>query len=298
MGSTACSGCLSLPLDVNIFQQGSYPVNPDKLESNEEFICSIMSFCKPDLVSPTLTFIIATDRSRVPLELSSLKKLLKSKTPVTISARESGKLTVVVDYLNEGRFIGETTMFEVPDENVSTLISKLNTKFRTRDTVLYTNSMLLEGNLTLAECGILEDVRLFFMPKSEPTITLSLNCPKINAWRILKSGMNLEGQCKNSACPAYSQRVVIPLGFGTFNIAEEMLSNYECPICNEVIGQFSNLGFFNCSANFDSQSEQSIRADGIECSSHSYTKTKVEKWRSAVVTVRPRKLRDGLTKRT
>jgi hypothetical protein len=298
MGSVSSSGCLSLPLDINIFQRGSFSVNPRKLKSNEEFISNIMSLCKPDLASPTLKFIIATDRSRVPLELSSLKKLLKSNTAVTISARESGKLTVVVEYLNEGRFIGEATMFEVPEENVSSLVSRLNTKFRTRDTVLYTNTMLLEGNLSLAECGILEDVRLYFMPKSEPTITLSIACPKINAWRILRSGMNLEGQCKNSACPAYSQRVVIPLGFGTFNIAEEMLSNYECPICNEVIGQFSNLGFFNCSANFDSQQDQSIRADGIECSSHSYTKTKVEKWRSAVVTVKPRKVRDGLTMRT
>lgn len=289
MGGTSTTGNHSLTLDCNLFELSSVTVNHRAIRSTNELSSFIMPHLKPNVASPNLKLIISTERSRLPLDIETLLKLIQSDAKFIISAREHGKLTLVIEYLSEGRYVEEVTMFADPDETVDEIRHKANAIFNVSDTVLYTSTMVLEGMLSLMECGILEDIRLYMMPSSEPTISLTSSCKNLSAWRLLKSGMNLEGICQNSSCPAYSQRVVVPLGFGTFNIAEELLSHHECPICIEVISQFSNLGFYNCSAKFENRKGTSIKADGIECSSHTYTKTKVEKWSSAVVSVTPRK---------
>mmetsp|Transcript_29045 Transcript_29045/g.51969 ORF Transcript_29045/g.51969 Transcript_29045/m.51969 type:complete len:294 (-) Transcript_29045:1717-2598(-) len=290
MGSTPCSGSFILPLDCNIFQQGSVSINSRVLDTTEKLQRYIASLVKPCITQTDLKLIISTKNSRLPLEARTLLEVIQSAVEFKISARLHEKVTLVVDYLRDGKLAGETTLFADVNDTFGMIRHRVSSVFHATDTVLYTSTMILEDKLSLFECGILEDIRLFMMPACEPTISLTACCPNLSAWRLLKSGMNLEGICQNSSCPAYSQRVVVPLGFGTFNIAEEMISHHECPICNEVVSSFSNLGFYNCSAKFDSSKGSAIRADGIECSNQTYSRTKVERWRSAVVAVTHRKL--------
>jgi len=50
-------------------------------------------------------------------------------------------------------------------------------------------------------------------------------------WRQFRDGINFERQCKNHACAACNQVVVIPCGFGDFDIGED-LPAARCPSCN------------------------------------------------------------------
>ena len=59
-----------------------------------------------------------------------------------------------------------------------------------------------------------------------------LSCP----WRLIRSGLNLEGLCTNSQCSAGGQMVIINLGFGEYDFARIILErNNQCPICKVKI---------------------------------------------------------------
>ncbi|CAF0788031.1 unnamed protein product [Rotaria sp. Silwood1] len=61
------------------------------------------------------------------------------------------------------------------------------------------------------------------------------SCP----WRLISNGLNIEGLCENSHCPAYKQMVIINLGFGEFDFARIILERQNrCPICKTKIIPF------------------------------------------------------------
>ncbi|CAF0780638.1 unnamed protein product [Rotaria sordida] len=67
-------------------------------------------------------------------------------------------------------------------------------------------------------------------------------CP----WRLKSNGLNIEGLCKNSHCPAYDQMVIINLGFGEFDFARIILERHnQCPICKNKISPIK-YALHNC----------------------------------------------------
>lgn len=66
------------------------------------------------------------------------------------------------------------------------------------------------------------------------------------SWRTVEKGLNLEGRCTNSTCPAFKQVIWIRKGIGSFNIGEELYGQ-KCPECLvELSEKVYNLGFWNC----------------------------------------------------
>ena len=66
---------------------------------------------------------------------------------------------------------------------------------------------------------------------NEPVIVkFGTDAPK---WRVIESGINLEGVCKNKYCEAFGNKVWIKKGFGKFNITKEVYDS-KCPICSKL----------------------------------------------------------------
>lgn len=280
---------LVVSLDSFIFTQKMTELDSARLSSIEDVERHFSALCKPELSSSNLRFEVWTSNSRRSLTLPNLQECIETGKIAKITAREIGKLMLVVKGFRDSTYLGKTTFFETEDTLVINVKARAKRHFAIhKDVSLYTNTMELDDNMTLSQNGIIEDCRLAVLPKGEPKMLLSGEMQNLIPWRLLKSGLNLEGTCENSSCPAFSQRVVISLGFGEFSIAEELLFHYVCPICNEVVQNFSMLGLFNCSANFDRPSKKSAKIEALDCSTHSYTKTKLENWRSAKVKVEHR----------
>jgi hypothetical protein len=203
-----------------------------------------------------------------------------------ITAREVGKLMLVVKAFKAGVYLGKTTIFESEGTSVAELKARTKLHFSIRSEVgLFTNTMELDDLRTLTQNGIIEDSRLALLPKGESKMFLDGLIPNLTPWRLLKSGLNLEGTCENESCPAFSQRVVISLGFGLFTLGEELQFHYACPICQCTVTSYSMLGLFNCSAVFDKATRNPSAFEGMDCSTHTYTKAKLDNWRGSVVQV-------------
>ncbi|RUS17403.1 hypothetical protein BC938DRAFT_476278 [Jimgerdemannia flammicorona] len=59
-------------------------------------------------------------------------------------------------------------------------------------------------------------------------------------WRQTDHGLNLEGKCSNMTCAAHGERVIMSMGFGTFDIVDMVSSpeNYSqcvCPCCKKMV---------------------------------------------------------------
>jgi len=50
------------------------------------------------------------------------------------------------------------------------------------------------------------------------------------AWRQFKDGLNFERRCESHTCAAYNQMVIIPCGFGEFDVGRD-LPESRCPSC-------------------------------------------------------------------
>eukprot|EP01091_Cochliopodium_minus_P008243 TRINITY_DN1831_c1_g1_i1.p1 TRINITY_DN1831_c1_g1~~TRINITY_DN1831_c1_g1_i1.p1 ORF type:complete len:219 (-),score=42.12 TRINITY_DN1831_c1_g1_i1:23-679(-) len=64
-------------------------------------------------------------------------------------------------------------------------------------------------------------------------------------WCYIKSGLNLEGICRNKECKAYKKNVSIMVGLGTFNVLK-LTSSSVCPCCEKKVTNVTNPGFYNC----------------------------------------------------
>jgi hypothetical protein len=288
MGNTGRS--ISVNLDSFVFTHKFTELNADQLTSTEDVEKLLGALCKPELAVRRLTFEMLTANSRRLMTLSNLREDAEAGRAIKITAREVDKLMLLAKTFKDGLYVGKMTLFESDQAVVAGIKAKIKRHFSiSKEIGVFTNIMELEDHMTLAGCGVIEDCRLVILPLGESKMLLAGAIPNLVPWRILKSGLSLEGTCENSSCPAFSQRVVVSLGFGSFTLAEELMLHYACPICSDSVRDFSMLGLFNCSSTFDRPSSTaSTKFEGLNCSTHSYTKTKLEKWRNAVVTVDPR----------
>ncbi len=130
------------------------------------------------------------------------------------------------------------------------------------------------GSSTLEECKITENTALTVLNNTLPTIDeqnsgkssledgMGLSTlPFVNfkdpqdvlfdkgapKWRTVKQGLNLEGKCKNSTCPAHNQWVCAPQGMATFYM-HETCAKAVCPSCNKPLEKTStnNCILWNC----------------------------------------------------
>ena len=70
----------------------------------------------------------------------------------------------------------------------------------------------------------------------------SITAPK---WRIATFGLCLEGKCDNKSCEAYKQQVIVPIGFGKFDLLKDPFDKSKCPICREYVDPIT-CAFSDC----------------------------------------------------
>ncbi|CAF1198729.1 unnamed protein product [Rotaria sp. Silwood1] len=65
-------------------------------------------------------------------------------------------------------------------------------------------------------------------------------------WRIASSGLCLEGLCKNKACEANNQKVVMSMGYIEFDVLKDPnVKTTKCPICFKFVNPIT-CAFNNC----------------------------------------------------
>ena len=69
-------------------------------------------------------------------------------------------------------------------------------------------------------------------------------------WRVIRDGLNLEGNCENEACMAHGKKVVIQVGIGIFNIGKLAYSS-RCPCCAHPVKKVESLLLQNCIYSLD-----------------------------------------------
>ena len=69
--------------------------------------------------------------------------------------------------------------------------------------------------------------------------------PGIAPWRQRKSGINLEGVCRQSSCVAFEQEVIIPLQVEKYEHLVQMKNKARCPMCSNYVST-SRVSFRRC----------------------------------------------------
>jgi len=87
-------------------------------------------------------------------------------------------------------------------------------------------------------------------------------------WRIVSQGLTLEGVCENKSCQAFKSRVLVNLGFGSFDLILQKERSL-CPICHKFVNPI-NCGFSNCN----------YRITGVKLAENGIgiTKFQMDKW--------------------
>jgi hypothetical protein len=131
-------------------------------------------------------------------------------------------------------------------------ISKLKEKIRHKG-VFSGNFQLIWKDIQLDEMLTIEsynitsgdtlNIMIFDRDLTSPTKKKST--PR---WKVKKTGLVLEGFCHNDRCMAFKQRVSIVLGYGEFNMVQEMtqLQKHVCPVCQVAMSRLHHFGFVNC----------------------------------------------------
>ncbi|CAF1392740.1 unnamed protein product [Adineta steineri] len=66
------------------------------------------------------------------------------------------------------------------------------------------------------------------------------------SWRKARRGLCLEGVCGNDKCNAFKHRVVMPIGYGEFDIVVDTSeTTAKCPLCKKYVEPIT-CGFNNC----------------------------------------------------
>ena len=104
-------------------------------------------------------------------------------------------------------------------------------------------------------------------------IELSKTAP---SYRVSNDGLNIFGLCTNKKCKTKGKEVVVPCGFGEFDLGlaiEEM--DIRCPICSQVIKP-KTCGFISCAYNFigsilENGKEEPFKSETYEAPSDYFT---------------------------
>ena len=102
---------------------------------------------------------------------------------------------------------------------------------------------------------------------------------KAPKWRACKNGTNLEGNCMNSKCEAFNQRVIIPIGFKQFDLLLDSRKELKdqngnqkyfsaCPMCQEYV-EPTTVGFTNCDWRWSGRKKPNNNSDKNSNSSSS-----------------------------
>lgn len=71
----------------------------------------------------------------------------------------------------------------------------------------------------------------------------------LQAWKLTAAGLNYEATCSNPYCFAYEQMVMVPKGFGSFQLKEDELIGDNCPCCKGTV-KLVAYGVLNCNYTF------------------------------------------------
>ena len=80
--------------------------------------------------------------------------------------------------------------------------------------------------------------------------------------RVIR-GLNLEGICGNAVCIAHKKIVIIPIGYGDYNIGQLQYTS-QCPACDTGVDseKVKNLGFWDC--HYTIEGKQQAKEEKIE----------------------------------
>lgn len=76
-------------------------------------------------------------------------------------------------------------------------------------------------------------------------------------WRALGRGLAFDGVCENIACEAFSQHVVVNIGYGEFDFQHSM-PKARCPMCNVAVANLSTCYFSDCKWHYVAMDENGI----------------------------------------
>jgi hypothetical protein len=116
--------------------------------------------------------------------------------------------------------------------------------------VLAFNNERLEENRTLESYGIHGGHIVYLALKLKEAYAASdgslLRQESSGAprWRLVNEGLNIEGKCSNRLCAAFSQMVIHPFLFESFNLVRERCIVL-CPMCHAQLTPLT-CGFYNC----------------------------------------------------
>lgn len=112
--------------------------------------------------------------------------------------------------------------------------------------------------------------------------------PSDTSFLIVKPGISFFSKCKSATCIAFNQPILVPKGFGVFDIAR-VSSQLTCPVCEKRAEMATNCGFYQAKWVFKGQlvSEVSAEREGRTETNHFYTYEGEEEaqWRYLEVTV-------------
>ncbi|OMJ87437.1 hypothetical protein SteCoe_10855 [Stentor coeruleus] len=77
-------------------------------------------------------------------------------------------------------------------------------------------------------------------------------------WKVKKGGLNLLALCLSPQCQYYKQNLILPKGFGKFNISEEQSEIYSCPYCSSQMQIKSSTLFANCTVTYETPTQNLI----------------------------------------
>lgn len=132
---------------------------------------------------------------------------------------------------------------------------------------------ILDNDIMLSEYKISPDSTLHIILRSRgggsmfnfsdmesyKKLGFSKDAPK---WRVVFSGLNLEGICNNTSCDAFGKKVWMHFGFGKFKV-EKLVDIGKCPICHQLASKISSGGFVNCRYSYEGTkvNNQSIKSE-------------------------------------
>ena len=112
------------------------------------------------------------------------------------------------------------------------------------------------------------------------------------AWRVVKSGMNIEGKCNNIRCAAKGELVICGVGMKAFSLTVDKCA---CPSCGSDVTPVT-CGFYDCEWSFEGKKTHGLNelsVDWQKAGSNGYKRLEetgnIVSWERLTIVARPKR---------
>ena len=174
--------------------------------------------------------------------------IISDKGQISNLARRASDIQVVVKN-QEGNWKCYFVHSKMKVENLKDQLCATSRNTAQNDFFLTCKGKVLEDNCLLADYNIFQnqiiemshrtrggtkDPVVFVDMSSEKFIERKFSEEKLPDWRNSKTGLNLQGKCRNKECVAYSKFVIYQFGVEDFDLVLNR-RRAKCPMCNQKI---------------------------------------------------------------